>query len=141
MHDVFVPIEGSRAWSTIDRGSGIVGQRVRALSYRPGTRTPADDWLLLLDYEGNRYNAANIKTYADRVKHAAGRQATLYPTVARAHVEATDVVKIGEFDPDTGVVTVGKNAPADENDCWNRLANWLGIWPSELILDDLRVTS
>jgi hypothetical protein len=128
MHDVFVPTEGSRAWSSIDRGSGIVGSPL------------ADGWLLL-DYEGNRYGAANIKSYADRVKHAAGRQRTLYPTVARMHADPSDVIKVGEFDPNTGLVTVGKNAPADENDCWNRLAHWLGIRGDEMILDDLRTTS
>jgi hypothetical protein len=105
--DVYVPVEGSSAARTIDRGSGIVG-RVHGHHVQ-------------LDYEGNRYGAANLKTFADRVRQAWGRQSESYPTVARMTVPLLQVVKVGEFHPDTGRVALVNEHLND------RLLRWLGL--------------
>ena len=95
--DVFIPA-GEGPWS-IDPGSGIVGTIEPAI-------VGNDPDVLVVDYEGNRYNAVNIITYADRVAHAAGRHVTKYPTAARAWVSPGSMIQVGEFDPTTGVVTL-----------------------------------
>lgn len=54
---------------------------------------------LLVDFEGNRYGAVNIVTWADRVFHAYGRASTGYPTTARAGVfDPNSYVVVGELD-------------------------------------------
>jgi hypothetical protein len=99
---VYVPQVGHLEW--IDAGSGIVG------SEQAGERG-----LVVIDFEGNRYHAENIRTLGDRIAHAAGRHVTRYPTVARAVVDADKLLWVGTFDTDTGVVELG-NSEAVE--CW-----------------------
>lgn len=54
---------------------------------------------LVLDYEGNLYGAENLRTYAERLKHAAGRAAANYPTLARLWLRtAADVEIVGDYD-------------------------------------------
>ena len=69
--------------SRILPGSGIVGS-----SQCRGIR---------IDYEGNRNHACNIKTWEDKVFHAAGRHVTNYPTIARALVTEENVIEVGVF--------------------------------------------
>ena len=57
---VYVPREGTAARAGIAEHSGAVG-------------TPIGGGRVVLDFEANMYGAANIKTYADAVHHAAGR--------------------------------------------------------------------
>ena len=57
---VYVPREGTAARAAIAEHSGAVG-------------TPIGGGRVVLDFEANMYGAANIKTYADAVHHAAGR--------------------------------------------------------------------
>lgn len=65
--------------TTISPGSGIVG-------------SDSDDReLVVIDFEGNIYGAENLRTYEQRVMHAAGRQVTKYPTVARKHLSRAGV--------------------------------------------------
>lgn len=68
----------------IDKGSGIVGR-------------PAPDTRILIYYEGNRYGASNIVTFADRCYHAASRLEQDYPTVAQAYVPAEAITQAGWF--------------------------------------------
>jgi hypothetical protein len=67
---VLVPKPGSAASHFIARGSGIV-----AIAGTSPTVT--------VDYEGNIYNAENLRDYTQRVQHAADRLLTRYPTTAR----------------------------------------------------------
>jgi len=73
-HDVLqvlVPRPGTDAAHRIARGSGIVG--------RAGL-SPT----VTVDFEGNIYHAENLRTFAQRVQHAADRLLQHYPTVARS---------------------------------------------------------
>lgn len=73
-HDVLqvlVPRPGTDAAHRIARGSGIVG-----LAGLSPTVT--------VDFEGNIYHAENLRTFAQRVQHAADRLQQHYPTVARS---------------------------------------------------------
>lgn len=87
MIDVYLPIDQA-VHDHIDRGSGIVGS---VWDNPSGGR-------IVIDYEGGRYHQSNIKTFADRVYHAAGRHSERYPTAARMSVEADSLVKVGTFD-------------------------------------------
>ena len=101
MTDVFVPRSTARLG--IDRKSGIVGR-------------PTQSGRIELYFEGNRYGASNIKTFADRVYHAADRMQMRYPTIARSVVSEGEVIKVGWFNGQTVAVT---NESA--------LASWLGV--------------
>jgi hypothetical protein len=74
-----------------------------------------------VDFEGNLYEAANIKTFADRARHAAGRKTALYPTVARQVVSRSHLRQVGWFDERAGI-TLLDGAEAQE-----ALASWLGM--------------
>jgi hypothetical protein len=87
-------------------GSAIVGE------------TLGDNTRILIHYEGNAYGAVNLNVFADKADTAAGRLATLYPTVACAILSADELREAGSFDPFLGVVTV---FDADA------LANWMGV--------------
>jgi hypothetical protein len=84
---VFVPLAGTLP--NIKRGSGIVGSDA----------PPQHGYQMTeIDFEGNLYGADNIRTYADRVMHAADRHETKYPTVARMTVPDDTLVYVGDFD-------------------------------------------
>lgn len=113
----------------VDKGSGIVG-RPAPNGGAYGAESHADDnGRVLVDFEGNRYGAANIVTYADRVYHAYGRMVDDYPTVARNYLKAEQLLQIGWFEPEDGVV--------DVND-YDALAEWLGV--EEVDEDELHTT-
>ena len=65
------------------RGSGIVGS--------------PDGIGIRIDYEGNHNGACNIKTWEDKVFHAAGRHVSRYPTIARSVADAGQLIEIGSF--------------------------------------------
>lgn len=116
---VYLPRDIERPLLGIREGSGIVG----------GCQ-PAPSGRIAVDYEGNIYGSNGLSRYANRVLHAAGRHATAYPTVARARVEADELVAIGEFDETSGEITL---AGDDERE---QLCRWLGV--SDLDDDALR---
>lgn len=75
---------------------------------------------LVLDYEGNLYGAEILSTYAERLKHAAGRAATNYPTLARLWLRtAADVEIVGDFDVGTWRVRLATDTAAQA-----ALARW-----------------
>ena len=81
------------------------------LAIRPGAGiigSPQPDHpdRLLIDYEDNQAEAINIRTYADRVMHAADRHLTGYPTSKRMLVDAEDLLPVGTFDTSSGLVEV-----------------------------------
>lgn len=101
--NVYVPRPGGV--TTIDPGSGIVG-------------TPSSEWFagtagaggndtgrIVVDYEGRRFNQANIVTFADKCLVAAGRHLSHYPTIARAWMRDDELVQVGEFDGNHVFVT------------------------------------
>jgi hypothetical protein len=84
---VYVPREGTAARAAIAEHSGVVG-------------TAVEGGRVVVDFEGNLYGAANIKTYADAVHHAAGRHAwgaEGYPTRARTEVDEDEVLEVGFY--------------------------------------------
>jgi hypothetical protein len=94
MHlDVYVPKLAKLP--QIQPGAGIIGS--------PRVDDPDK---LLIDYEDNQAGAVNIRTYADRVSHAAGRHLSGYPTSKRLLADADDLLLIGTFDPHSGMVDV-----------------------------------
>lgn len=56
-------------------------------------------------YEGNIYNAVNLTAFIERVRCAAGRMTTNYPTVALLSVPAQDITVLAEFDLEREIVT------------------------------------
>jgi len=69
-------------------GSGIVGE-----AHSAG---------VLLHYEGNIFDAVNLRRYEDRLKQAAGRLVARYPTRAMLVLPASEVAEtmlvVGEYD-------------------------------------------
>lgn len=104
MHfDLYVPREGFPL--ACDPKSAIVGSPARqwmegreAKIDGRSARSVAPDSNLVIDFEGNRYNALNMKTYADRAVHAAGRHHEHYPTVARCVVPQKRLIRVATFD-------------------------------------------
>ena len=79
-------------------GSGIVG-------------SPSEDrsGLVRIDFEGNIYGAQSLKTYWDRLFHAAGRHVTGYPTVAREYHEEGPLfpyIRVGLFNYQEAVARI-----------------------------------
>jgi hypothetical protein len=91
--NVYVP--KLAALPAIQPGTGIIGS--------PRLDHPGR---LLIDYEDNQAEAINIRTYADRVMHAADRHLTGYPTSKRMLVDAGDLLPVGIFDTSSGLVEV-----------------------------------
>jgi hypothetical protein len=108
---VFVPASTTVPFAAlVAAGSAIVG---------PAEGSEADQ--VTVYYEGNLYGAANVKTYADRARLAAGRLAASYPTIARAVVPRPALLQVGWFDPENGITLL--------NDAQGKaaLASWLGV--------------
>lgn len=91
----------------IDLGSGIAGQQ-------PGAERTT------IYFEGNRYGASNIVTFADRCLHAADRMIARYPTIAQKSVPSEDLQHIGYLDMTFGEVHL------DDAEAERALAAWLG---------------
>jgi hypothetical protein len=108
---VYIPREGTSARAAVAEHAGVVG-------------TPLESGRVLLDYEANFYDAANIRTFADKVHHAAGRHTARYPTRARTEVDATSVIEIGTYEG--GSITIYPEERA-------LLARWLQV--SEDVLE------
>jgi hypothetical protein len=77
--------------------------------------------LVTVDYEGALYGPANMKTFADRARHAAGRQSVLYPTIARSVVPRSHLRQVGWFDERAGITLL------DDAESREVLASWLGV--------------
>jgi hypothetical protein len=91
---VYLPAAGAPDTSGISAGSGVVGPELPDATGR-----------IQIDFEGNLYDAVNMRRYEERVYHAASRQlwnnGRGYPTVARLWVEPTSVIAVGTIDVDT----------------------------------------
>lgn len=122
--DVFIPNLEARdpMTASIDAGSGIVGSNAEEwLAAKHGEPVvAASGTALTIDYEGNRYGAINIVTWADRVSHAADRHRTHYPSSARHIAEPDALIRVGTFD--------GERVHLDcDHDARLKLADWLGL--------------
>ena len=85
---VLVPRPKTVAERHIDLGSGIVAELQR------GWRDLSGQDRIEVYYEGNRYGSQNLRSYDDRVKHAAGRLAQRHPT-AHGFFDSADFVAVG----------------------------------------------
>ena len=90
---VYVPAHHSVLRRTVLPGSAMVG--VDTGAHRS-----------LVDYEGNRYGAENMRLYSERLLHAAGRHVDQYPTVARLWARHIDLIEVGSYDYETRALTV-----------------------------------
>jgi hypothetical protein len=102
---VYVPVAGSRLRGWILPGSGIVG------TVQPGTGR------VLIDYEGNKYGAASLGPYEERVYHAHDRHTWRgrgYPTIARALVPFEELIEVGFYDPETRTVHIDRQDVVDD---------------------------
>jgi hypothetical protein len=105
--NVVIPRPGSNASVRIRQAAGIV------MYERNGA--------LLIDYEGNLYDAENLRTYEQRLMHAAGRAKDQYPTVARSMVhDPSEFIIVGEYDTDTWSATLAPRKEVGE-----ALAEWV----------------
>lgn len=108
---VFVPVNTTVPLAAlVAAGSAIVG---------PAEYSEADQ--VTVYYEGNLYGAANVRTFADRARLAAGRLAERYPTIARAAVPSSALRQVGWFDPENGI-TLLDGVQGSES-----LSAWLGV--------------
>src|SRR5262245_57192180 len=90
---ILLPKPGTYAATAIADGSGVVG-----VESAPGKLT--------VSYEGNLYDAVNLRNWSDRVIHAADRLRTGYPTSARGIFPAQDFQIIGTVQPYQGKLLV-----------------------------------
>lgn len=105
----YIAADGHRATAGIAKGSAIVGQP------EPGT----DE--VTIYFEGAIYGAQNMRTLADRAKHAAGRMVERYPTVATRVVPREALVVVGTFDLREGrILLAGARSE-------RAVAQWLGM--------------
>jgi hypothetical protein len=114
---VYLPTGSHRATADIVRGSAIVGQ----------PRSGSDE--VTIYFEGAIYDQQNVRTLADRAKHAAGRMVEEYPTTAMRVVPRDALVVVGTFDLREGRILL--TGPHSER----AVADWLGsprLNPAEL---------
>jgi hypothetical protein len=105
---VFTPVPGSFLVRRLAPGSALVA-------------TELDEQRSLVYFEGNTHGASNVVTYADRVRRAAERMVDQASTCARMTVSTSELMRVGTFDSDRGVVELlGDNAASV-------LAAWLGL--------------
>lgn len=104
------------AVASIDPRSAIVGS--------PDAPDTAERTLIY--YEGNRYGAGNIVTFADRAMIAAGRLAERYPTVARAAVPRQALLLVGSF-------TAGHGVDVPDASSLIALAKWLELFDGDRV--------
>jgi hypothetical protein len=95
MLTIFVPKAGSAAGHMVIPGSAIVATPKREIDGRA-----------VCYYEGGRH----IETYFEKLKIAAGRLMTRYPTIALAAFDLKELVQVGTYDGDRYVVTEITNA-------------------------------
>lgn len=122
---LYVPATETEMLGRIKRGSAIVGQPL----YPGGIKK------VLVDFEGNTHDAQNLRSYADRVWMAAGRQAEGYPTIARMVVPEETLREVGTFDLEGDDLEIAVREHA-------ALAMWLGLTESAAVPEtELRRTT
>jgi hypothetical protein len=79
------------------------------------------DGLVTIWFEGNIHRAANLTRFVERVRSAAGRMETRYPTIAMQAIPASELYVVAEFDLRRRVIGVVRDLPALENVAKERL--------------------
>jgi hypothetical protein len=109
---VYVPHERSFLRRSIRRGSGIVS-------------LPLERGNIEIDFEGNLDGDADLARYVARVARAWDRQSRRSPTIARLRIDAEELLQVGWYETETGLVHVKE---------WKRLpeaprilTEWLGL--------------
>ncbi|MBS1845667.1 MAG: hypothetical protein JST53_14720 [Actinobacteria bacterium] len=106
---VYVPAGGHPATAGIARGSAILGRLV------PGGEE------VRIYFEGGVYGQVNMRTLADRARHAFGRLVENYPTKACRLVPREALVAVGTFESRAGRIML--TGPHSET----VVAAWLGV--------------
>lgn len=104
----------------IRRGSAIIGR-------------PTDGGVLDVSFEGNIFDAVNLRRYAERVASAYDRLRSNYPTVARRSVPSYLLTWVGAWDHEHGRVLLGWQSGA--------LIRWLDVSlldPEQLLTHSIR---
>jgi hypothetical protein len=97
---VFVPAAGCLVY--VRPSSAIVGRLHETPSGWLADASPVDNGPLVeVCYEGNLYHAECLARFSERVRQAADRLITEYPTIARAWVPAEALVPVGTYVPRT----------------------------------------
>ena len=110
---IYVPLPETTPDRLIRAGSGIVGQVTE-----PGATHQ------LIFYEGNLYDAENLRTYAERLAAAAGRALINAETRARLIVPTAEVLAIGVYSTDRWEMAAGFDYWSEQLRAWiNRHAN------------------
>jgi hypothetical protein len=135
--DVYIPNPGpagSESALGIDAKSGIVGRRIE----------PDDpESPVLIYFEGNRFDYANVVTFADRCMVAAGRLTQDAPTIAKRVVNHDAVIRVGSYLPEYRRVELEDGASVTLLAAWLRQGHFTadGTFVPELDADDLRCSS
>lgn len=110
---VYVPRPDSSLREEIAEGSGIVGP------------AGSEDARIRVDFEGNLHGLPELARYADRVERAAQRHQWKgrddqagYSTSACAHVDRSELIRVGRFAPLTRRLEIEDRA---------KLAEWLNV--------------
>jgi hypothetical protein len=82
---VYIPKPNTYSNKTIKKGSAVIKSKL------------VDESMVKVYYEGNIYNAQNIRTYEDRCMLAAGRARDNYPTTAFMVVPTHDLIDAGTY--------------------------------------------
>lgn len=88
---LYIPAPGSSLALFLAPGSAAVG-----LASSPAQRANPDA-IVVIDYEGNLYNASNLSLFSQRAFHAWSRQTERYPSSARRAAPLSELVEIGRF--------------------------------------------
>lgn len=130
---IWVPGTSSAHRRLLLPSSAVVGL---PMSQMLASADGVEDDRIVIYYEGNRFGSATMKTFADRCRVAAGRLAADRDaggvgtsTSAVAWVRREELIRVGLFDPEEVLVTIGDAGAAVV------LSDWLGVErldPSEL---------
>lgn len=91
-------------------------------------------------YEGNVYGASNLRTLADRARHAAGRMVQTAPTIAKRLVPPEEMVVAGTLADGWMHCSPGEMLVEPDEDGREALARWLGS-DVEAVEAELRASS
>ena len=125
---VYLPAPNAPALSHVLTGSAIVSHHQPAHS----PDEPGGPARVLVSYDGNRYAAANMATYADRAMLAHWRMRDHYRPWPRPRRRPSSWCGPGTLDPERGEIELVDTEHAPD------LAEWLGCSP-ERLRDELHV--
>lgn len=108
--------------STVARGSAIVAA--------PDSKQK-DPENILVYYEGNIIEAANMSTFEDKLVSAADRAVNDYPTSAMLTAPINDLIKVGEYEPTTKRFFADKSK-VSLMDAWSKLERENGSFAEEI---------